>query len=160
MIFSAVFSDRTNIFLKIRLVDAFHFGIMILRKINFDMILYSVIKSMKTFVTCNDQRVAAPMKYYLLWYFYILFPQGQVWPWTMHLCNITRMIKFIKTKLKKSDDQTSVDKYRLTANIIEYHNKSKLFFLRIIIPKFMKKRQLFHVKHVCKNVKINMFKWT
>ena len=70
------------------------------------------------------------------------------------------MITFMKTKLKKSDDQTSVDKYRLTANIIEYHNKSKLFFLRIIIPKFMKKRQLFHVKHVCKNVKINMFKWT
>ena len=47
---------------------------------------------------------------------------------------------------KKSDDQTDIDKYRVTANITEYHNISKLIFLRIIIPKFMKKRQLFHVK--------------
>ncbi len=46
---------------------------------------------------------------------------------------------------------------RLAANITEYDIISKLILLRIIIPKFMKIRQLFHVK------KINMFKvdvWT
>ena len=31
------------------------------------------------------------------------------------------MITFIKAKLKKSDDQTSIDIYRLAANITEYH---------------------------------------
>ncbi len=31
------------------------------------------------------------------------------------------MTTFIKTKFKKSDDQTNIDKYRLAANIIEYH---------------------------------------
>ena len=56
-------------------------------------------------------------------------------------------------KFKKSDDQTNIDKYRVAANITEYHIISKLIFIRIIIPKFMKKRRLFHVKNVCKNVK-------
>ncbi len=51
------------------------------------------------------------------------------------------MTTFIKTKLKKSDDQTNIDKYRVPENITEYHNKSKLIFLRIIIAKFMKKMQ-------------------
>ena len=46
----------------------------------------------------------------------------------------------------------NIDKYRVAANIIEYHIKSKLIFLRII-PKFLKIRQLFQVKNVCKNVK-------
>ena len=32
-----------------------------------------------------------------------------------------RMTTFIKTKLKVSDDQTNIDKYRLAANIKEYH---------------------------------------
>ena len=63
------------------------------------------------------------------------------------------MAAFIKTKLKRSYDQTSIDKYRVAVTIIEYHNISNLFFLRTIIPKFMKIRQLFHVKNVCKNVK-------
>ena len=40
-----------------------------------------------------------------------------------------------------SDDQTNIDKYRLAANITEYHIISKLIFQRIIII-----RQLFHVK--------------
>ena len=31
------------------------------------------------------------------------------------------MTTFMKTKLKKSDDQTSIDKYRLAANITEYY---------------------------------------
>ncbi len=56
------------------------------------------------------------------------------------------MTTFIKTKFKKSDDQTNIDKYRVLANITEYHIISKLIFLRIIIPKFMKIRQLFHFK--------------
>ena len=34
--------------------------------------------------------------------------------------------------------------YRVAANIIEYQNN---------LPKFMEKKQLFHVKNVCKNVK-------
>ncbi len=31
------------------------------------------------------------------------------------------MATFIKAKLKKSDDQTHIDKYIITANIAEYH---------------------------------------
>ncbi len=37
----------------------------------------------------------------------------------------TRITTFIKTKFKISDDQTNVDKYRLAANITEYHIISK-----------------------------------
>ena len=33
----------------------------------------------------------------------------------------TRMTTFIKTKFKISDVQTNIDKYRLAANITEYH---------------------------------------
>ncbi len=63
------------------------------------------------------------------------------------------MTTFIKTKFRKSDYQTNIDKYRVAANITEYHIISKLMFLRINIPKFMNIRQLFHIKYVCKNVK-------
>ena len=69
------------------------------------------------------------------------------------------MTSFIKTKFKKSDDQTNIDNYRVTANITEYHIISKLIFPRIITPKLLKARQLFHVKMS----RINMFKmevWT
>ena len=45
------------------------------------------------------------------------------------------MTTFIKAKLKKSDDQTNNEKYRVTANIVEYHKISKFIFRRIIIPK-------------------------
>ncbi len=62
-----------------------------------------------------------------------------------HGMNKNQNILIKKTKFKKSDDQTNIDKYRVTANITEYHNISKLIFLRIIIAKFMKKRQLFHI---------------
>ena len=62
------------------------------------------------------------------------------------------MTTFIKVNLKKSDDQTIIDKYRVAANITEYHILSKLIFLRNIIPKFMI-RQLFNVKKLCQNVK-------
>ena len=49
----------------------------------------------------------------------------------------TRMPIFVKAKLKKSDDQTNIDKYRVAPNVTEYHIISKFIFLRIIIPKFM-----------------------
>ncbi len=48
------------------------------------------------------------------------------------------MTTFIKTKFKISDDQTNIDKYRLAANITEYH----------IIPKlilFDKKEKIFEL---------------
>ena len=41
------------------------------------------------------------------------------------------MTTFIKAKLKKSDDQTNIDRYIIIANITEYHIISKLIFLRI-----------------------------
>ncbi len=63
----------------------------------------------------------------------------------------TRMTIFIKTKFKKSYDQTNIDKYRVAANITDYHIISKLIFLKLIIPKFLKKRRLFHVTR-CKKV--------
>ena len=53
---------------------------------------------------------------------------------------------FIKARLKKTDYQTNIYKYRVVANITEYHIVSKIFFLRIIITKFMMIKQLFHVK--------------
>ncbi len=43
----------------------------------------------------------------------------------------TRMTTFIKTKFKISDDQTSIDKYRLAGNITEYHIISKLILQRM-----------------------------
>ena len=39
-----------------------------------------------------------------------------------------RMAAFMKTKFNKSDDQTNIEKYRIAANIIEYHVISKLIF--------------------------------
>ena len=47
-----------------------------------------------------------------------------------------RMTTFIKTKFKISVDQTKSDKYRLAANITEYHIISKLILQRIIITNF------------------------
>ncbi len=45
----------------------------------------------------------------------------------------TRMITFIKAKLNKSDDQKSIDNYRVAENITELHIMSKLIFLGGII---------------------------
>ena len=64
----------------------------------------------------------------------------------MYVSVKTRMTTFIKTKFKKSDDQTNIDKYRVAANIIEFQIISKSIFLKIIIPKFMKIWQLFILK--------------
>ena len=58
------------------------------------------------------------------------------------------MTTFIKAKLKKSDDQTNIDKYRVTANITENHITLILIFLRIIIPKFMMFGNCFNVKNL------------
>ncbi len=41
-------------------------------------------------------------------------------------CLLKRMTLFIKAKLKKSDDQTKIDKNRGATNITEYHIISKL----------------------------------
>ena len=46
------------------------------------------------------------------------------------------MTTFLKKKFKISDDQTNFDKYRLAANITEYHIISKLILQRIIITNF------------------------
>ena len=48
------------------------------------------------------------------------------------------MTIFIAAKLKKADDH-NIYKYKVAAIITEYHSISKLIFLRIIIPKFIKK---------------------
>ena len=50
------------------------------------------------------------------------------------------MTTFRKAKLKKLDDQTNFDKYRLAANITEYHIISKLILQRIIIKNFVVQR--------------------
>ncbi len=39
------------------------------------------------------------------------------------------MKTFIESKLKKSDDQTNIDKYRIVANITEYCIISKNLFI-------------------------------
>ena len=52
------------------------------------------------------------------------------------LVSVTRMTTFIKTKFKISDDQTNIDKYRLSENIKEYYIISKLILQRIIITNF------------------------
>ncbi len=43
------------------------------------------------------------------------------------------MTTFIKTKFKILDDQMNINKYRLAANITEYHIISKLILQRISI---------------------------
>ena len=47
------------------------------------------------------------------------------------------MATFIKARLKKSNDQMNIVKYRVAANITEYHIISKLIFFRMFIPKFV-----------------------
>ena len=48
------------------------------------------------------------------------------------------MTTFTKTKFNESDNQTNIDNIpRVAANITEYQNN---------LPKFMEKKQLFHVK--------------
>ena len=48
----------------------------------------------------------------------------------------SKMTTFIKVKLKKLDDQTNIDKYRVAANITEYHIILKLISRKIIILKY------------------------
>ncbi len=56
------------------------------------------------------------------------------------------MTIFIKTKFNILDDKTNIYKYRLDPNITEYNVILKLILQRIIIPKSMMIRQLFHIK--------------
>ncbi len=55
------------------------------------------------------------------------------------------MTTFIQAKLKKSGDQTNIDRHKEGTNNSEYYIISKSILQRIIIPKSMIK-QLFHVK--------------
>ncbi len=57
------------------------------------------------------------------------------------------MTTFVKAKLKKSNDQANIVKYRVAANITEYYIQINLP-IRKIIPKFMLIRQSFHVKKI------------
>ena len=50
----------------------------------------------------------------------------------LNICK-TRMTTFIKAKLKKSDDQTNIDKYKGAANATEYHIISKLIIILKLI---------------------------
>ncbi len=68
------------------------------------------------------------------------------------------MTTFIKAKLKKSEDQTNIVKYRVAPNITKYQIKSNLIFRRNIIPKFMMLRQLFHIKKYVIMLNTNIFK--
>ncbi len=54
----------------------------------------------------------------------------------------------------------NIDKYRVAANITEYHMISKLIFPRIIIPKFLKIRQIFRVKSVKYQKSKHVLNWT
>ena len=49
--------------------------------------------------------------------------------------NKIRMTTSLKTKLKKSQDQTNNDKYRVAANITEYH--TDVTVLIIELPRFL-----------------------
>ena len=59
----------------------------------------------------------------------------------------TRMTTIIETKLKKFDNQTNIDNYRVAVNNTEYQILSKLIFLSIIILKCMMIKQLYHIKY-------------
>ena len=47
------------------------------------------------------------------------------------------MTTFIKPKFKISDDQTNIDKYRLSAKIPLYHIISKLILQRLLLQTFV-----------------------
>ncbi len=70
------------------------------------------------------------------------------------LCKMkkTRMTTFIKEMLKKLDDQTKIYKYRVAANMTEYHIVPKLILLRIITSKYIDKATISY-ENVCENVK-------
>ena len=73
------------------------------------------------------------------------FNRGKaVWNYQQNILE-KRMTIFIKAKLRKSDDQTNIDKYR-----------SELIFLRTIFPEFMMIRLLFNVKMYVQISKINI----
>ena len=63
------------------------------------------------------------------------------------------MTTFMKTKLKKSDDLTNIDKYRVAANITEYHI---MYYIKINLPKnyhfkIHDVKAIITCKNLCKN---------
>ena len=68
-----------------------------------------------------------------------------IWPTITRKFTKIQKEQHQNTKLKKSDDRTKINKYRVATNITEYH--------KLIIPEFMKKGWLFHVNNVCINIK-------
>ena len=62
------------------------------------------------------------------------------------ICTKTRMTTLKKNKVKKSYDQTNTDKYRVAANITEYHIISKLIFLRLINSKIHEEKTIISCK--------------
>ena len=73
------------------------------------------------------------------------------------------MKAFIKTKLKKSDDQTNIEKYRVAANIITIISYQNYSFLETLFPIHDYKANISCKKMYIKMSKINIFKmdiWT
>ncbi len=70
---------------------------------------------------------------------------------------ITRMTSFIKGKLRETEEQMNINKYRVAANITEYYIILKLIYLRIIIPKFMMLRQLFQKDFLVRIIELLRF---
>ena len=68
------------------------------------------------------------------------------------------MTTITKVKLKKSNDQTNIDTYRVATNITKYQIISKFFFLSIVIPKLIEIWQLFYAKMYVIMSKINIIK--
>ena len=68
--------------------------------------------------------------------------------------NLTRMTIFIKAKLKKSNNHTNIEKFRVTANVTEYHIISKSIFFIIIDhhSKIHDHKAIISRKNVYKNV--------
>ena len=89
-----------------------------------------------TIITFNENRTVRAMQTFFLI--------------SINLSNCNQLINkndnIHKKKFKKSDNQTNIDKYRVATNIAEYHLISTLIFRRIIFPKFIIIRRLFHVK--------------
>ena len=59
----------------------------------------------------------------ILLFFYKLLNINCIYIYTKSLSNKnkTRMITFIKTKFKNSDNQMNIYKYRVAANVTQYH---------------------------------------
>ncbi len=68
------------------------------------------------------------------------------------------MTTFIIAKLNKSDDETIIDKYRVSENIKKISYYIKNYLPKNHHSKMHDDKTLFHVKNVCK--KLTCLKWT